>query len=91
MNRMALHTIEEAIADIKVGKMIIVVDDEKRENEGDLIMAAEKVTPEAINFMVTYGRGIVCMPMLEERLEELSIPRWYMIIQIQRKQPLQYR
>ncbi len=75
MNRMALHTIEEAIADIKVGKMIIVVDDEKRENEGDLIMAAEKVTPEAINFMVTYGRGIVCMPMLEERLEELSIPR----------------
>ncbi len=72
---MALHTIEEAIADIKAGKMIIVVDDEKRENEGDLIMAAEKVTPEAINFMVTYGRGIVCMPMLEDRLEELSIPR----------------
>ncbi len=72
---MALHTIEEAIADIKVGKMIIVVDDENRENEGDLIMAAEKVKPEAINFMVTHGRGIVCMPMLEERLEALGIHR----------------
>lgn len=70
---MALHTIEEAIEDIKSGKMIIVVDDENRENEGDLVMAAEKVTPEAINFMVTHGRGIVCMPMLEKRLNELGI------------------
>ncbi|QUI25132.1 bifunctional 3,4-dihydroxy-2-butanone-4-phosphate synthase/GTP cyclohydrolase II [Vallitalea pronyensis] len=72
---MALHGIEEAIADIKAGRMVIVVDDEHRENEGDLVMAAEKVTPEAINFMVTHGRGIVCMPMEEERLEALGIPR----------------
>lgn len=68
------NTIEEAIAELKEGKMIIVVDDEDRENEGDLLMAAEKVTPEAINFMAKYGRGLICVPMLKERLEELNIP-----------------
>ena len=58
----AFATIEEALDDIREGKMVIVVDDADRENEGDFIMAAEKATPEAINFMVTNGRGIVCMP-----------------------------
>ena len=66
-------TIEEAIEDIKAGKMIVVVDDEDRENEGDLLMAAEKVTPEAINFMAKYGRGLICLPMTKERLKELNI------------------
>lgn len=67
------NTIEEAIEDIKEGKMIVVVDDEDRENEGDLIMAAEKVTAEAINFMAKYGRGLICMPIDGERLKELNI------------------
>jgi 3,4-dihydroxy 2-butanone 4-phosphate synthase/GTP cyclohydrolase II len=67
-------TIEEAVADIRNGKMVIVVDDADRENEGDFIMAAEKATPEAINFMVTNGRGIVCMPVTGHRLDELRIP-----------------
>ncbi|HHT01679.1 MAG TPA: bifunctional 3,4-dihydroxy-2-butanone-4-phosphate synthase/GTP cyclohydrolase II [Firmicutes bacterium] len=67
-------TIEEAIAAIKNGEMVIVVDDEDRENEGDLLMAAEKVTPEAINFMVRFGRGLVCMPLEGKRLDELDIP-----------------
>ena len=68
------HTIEEAIRDLRDGKMVIVVDDEDRENEGDLTMAAEKVTPEAINFMATQGRGLICMPVIGERLDELRIP-----------------
>lgn len=68
-----LHTIEEAIADIKAGKLVIVVDDEDRENEGDFICAAEKVTPELINFMATNGRGLICTPILEERAKELDI------------------
>lgn len=67
------NTIEEAIEDIKEGKIIVVVDDEDRENEGDLLMAAEKVTPEAINFMATYGRGLICTPITMERLQELEI------------------
>lgn len=67
------NTIEEAIADIKAGKMIVVVDDERRENEGDLIMAADKVTPQAINFMAKFGGGLICMPIIEERLKELNI------------------
>lgn len=66
-------TIEEAIEDIKNGKMIVIVDDEDRENEGDLMIAAQKVTPEAINFMVKYARGLVCMPIIPERLDELNI------------------
>lgn len=67
------NTIEEAIEDIKLGKIVVVVDDEDRENEGDLLMAAEKVTPEAINFMAKYGRGLICMPIIGERLKELDI------------------
>jgi 3,4-dihydroxy 2-butanone 4-phosphate synthase/GTP cyclohydrolase II len=66
--------IEDAIADIKAGRFVIVVDDEDRENEGDLTIAAEKVTPEAINFMARYGRGLICMPMTEDRLKQLHIP-----------------
>ena len=66
--------IDDAVAAIGRGEMIIVVDDEDRENEGDLTIAAERITPEAINFMATHGRGLICMPMPEERLEELDIP-----------------
>ena len=68
-----LNTIEEAIEDIKQGKMIIVVDDEDRENEGDFIAAAEKVTPEMINFMTQHGRGLLCAPLLEKRCKELDL------------------
>ena len=67
------NTIEEALEDIKAGKMIIVVDDEDRENEGDLVMAAELATTEAINFMATYGRGLICAPLTSERLKELQL------------------
>lgn len=67
-------TIEDAIEAYRRGEMIIIADDEDRENEGDLAMAAEFVTPEAINFMTKFGRGLVCLPMTEERLEELHIP-----------------
>jgi 3,4-dihydroxy 2-butanone 4-phosphate synthase / GTP cyclohydrolase II len=67
--------IEDAVEAIRDGKMIIVVDDEDRENEGDLTIAAEKVTPDAINFMARWGRGLICMPMTEERLAELEIPQ----------------
>jgi 3,4-dihydroxy 2-butanone 4-phosphate synthase / GTP cyclohydrolase II len=66
--------IEEAIREVAQGRFVIVVDDEDRENEGDLTLAAEKVTPDAINFMARYGRGLICMPMTEDRLEELDIP-----------------
>ena len=66
--------IEDAIESVKAGRMVIVVDDEDRENEGDLTIAAEKVTPEAINFMATHGRGLICLPMTGERLDELEIP-----------------
>ncbi len=69
-----LNTIPEALEDIKRGKMVIVVDDEDRENEGDLLMAAEKVTPQDINFMAKYGRGLICMPIEGKRLKELEIP-----------------
>ena len=71
---MPLSSMEEAIADLKAGKFLIVVDDERRENEGDLVMPAEMVTPDAVNFLVTYGRGLLCMPMQEDRLNELEIP-----------------
>jgi 3,4-dihydroxy 2-butanone 4-phosphate synthase/GTP cyclohydrolase II len=67
-------SIEKAIVAFREGQMIIVVDDEDRENEGDLTIAAEKVTPDAINFMATHGRGLICMPMTEERLDELDVP-----------------
>ena len=69
-----LSSIEEAVDDIRDGKMVIVVDEEDRENEGDLTMAAEKVTPEAINFMAMQGRGLVCLPLTGERLDHLQIP-----------------
>ncbi|WP_111684111.1 3,4-dihydroxy-2-butanone-4-phosphate synthase [Winogradskyella tangerina] len=68
-----LNTIEEAIEDIRQGKVIIVVDDENRENEGDFLAAAEKVTPEMINFMATHGRGLICAPLTEHRCEELDL------------------
>lgn len=67
------NTIEEAIEDIRTGRMIVVVDDEDRENEGDLLMAADMATPEAVNFMATHGRGLICVPMTGERLKELEI------------------
>ncbi|MGI6451987.1 MAG: bifunctional 3,4-dihydroxy-2-butanone-4-phosphate synthase/GTP cyclohydrolase II [Syntrophomonadaceae bacterium] len=67
------NSIEEAIQDIKEGKMVILVDDEDRENEGDVLVAAEKATPEIINFMATHARGLICVPMLGERLDELEI------------------
>ena len=71
---MALASIPEAIEDIKAGKFLIIVDDEGRENEGDLAIAAEKVTPQAINFMAKYGRGLICVAMTGDRLDELNIP-----------------
>ncbi|MDD2420855.1 MAG: bifunctional 3,4-dihydroxy-2-butanone-4-phosphate synthase/GTP cyclohydrolase II [Heliobacteriaceae bacterium] len=71
---MTFHKIEEAIEDIRAGKMIIVVDDADRENEGDLLMAAEMATPEAINFMASYGKGLICMPLIGERLDALELP-----------------
>lgn len=67
-------TVEEALEEIRAGRMVIVVDDEDRENEGDLIMAAAKVSPEAVNFLVRHGRGLVCVPMPEERLRALDLP-----------------
>ncbi|SHK50337.1 bifunctional 3,4-dihydroxy-2-butanone-4-phosphate synthase/GTP cyclohydrolase II [Paramaledivibacter caminithermalis] len=67
------NTIEEAIEDIKQGKMVIVVDDEDRENEGDLVIAAEKITAEAVNFMAKFARGLICMPIISERLKQLDI------------------
>ncbi len=74
MEQFRFNTIEEAIEDIRQGKMIIMVDDEDRENEGDLVIAAEKVTPEAINFMAKYGRGLICLALTPERCEELQLP-----------------
>lgn len=71
---MPLSSITQAIEDYRAGKFVIIVDDEDRENEGDLAMAAEKVTPEAINFAAKYGRGLICVPMLGERLDQLKIP-----------------
>jgi 3,4-dihydroxy 2-butanone 4-phosphate synthase/GTP cyclohydrolase II len=72
-NNIQLNTIEEAIEDIRQGKVIIVVDDEDRENEGDFLAAAEKVTPEMINFMATHGRGLICTPLTESRCKELDL------------------
>ena len=72
-NKIQLNTIPEAIEDIREGKVVIVVDDEDRENEGDFVAAAEKVTPEMINFMATHGRGLICAPLTESRCEELQL------------------
>ena len=71
---MPLASMEEAIQEMKAGRCLIVVDDEKRENEGDLVMAAEKMTAEDVNFMVTHARGLLCMPIIGERLDELQMP-----------------
>ncbi len=71
---MPIITIEKAIEDIREGKMVILVDDEDRENEGDLVIAAEKVTPEAINFMAKYGRGLICLPMTSGKVDSLDLP-----------------
>ncbi len=71
---MALASVEEALEDIRAGKLVIVVDDEDRENEGDLTIAAEKITPQAVNFMTRYGRGLVCLAMTGQRLDELHLP-----------------
>ena len=73
--QLGLNTISEALTDIKNGKIIIVVDDENRENEGDFICAAEKVTPELVNFMITHGRGLVCVPLTESRCYDLSLDK----------------
>ena len=67
-------TIEETIRDIREGRMVILVDDEDRENEGDLCMAAEVVTPEAINFMAKHGRGLICLPMTPDKIDALDLP-----------------
>ena len=72
-NKIQLNTIEEAIEDIRQGKIIIVVDDEDRENEGDFLAAADKVTPEMINFMATHGKGLICVPLTESRCKELEL------------------
>ena len=71
---MAIATIEEAIEDIRQGRMVILMDDQNRENEGDLCMAAEKVTPDAINFMASFGRGLICLPLTEEKVSQLGLP-----------------
>src|SRR3989338_1897090 len=71
---MVFSKIEDAIDDVKGGKLIIVVDDENHENEGDLVFAAEKVTADKINYMITHAKGLVCMPVVKERLEQLGIP-----------------
>jgi 3,4-dihydroxy 2-butanone 4-phosphate synthase / GTP cyclohydrolase II len=73
-NRSPFATIEEALEEIRAGRLIVLVDDEDRENEGDLTMAAEKITPEAVNFMAKYGRGLICLALTEERCEELNLP-----------------
>ena len=71
---MGLASIAEAIEEIKAGRCVIIVDDEDRENEGDLAMAAEKVTPEAVNFMARHARGLICVPVIGQRLDDLRIP-----------------
>ena len=74
MEPLKLNTIEEALVDFKAGKFVIVVDDEDRENEGDLICAAEKITPEMVNFMLKKARGVLCAPLTISRAEELNLP-----------------
>ncbi|MBI2655161.1 3,4-dihydroxy-2-butanone-4-phosphate synthase [Candidatus Woesearchaeota archaeon] len=71
---MPFSTLKDAISDFKKGKFLIVIDEKHRENEGDLILAAEKVTPEKINFMIKHARGLVCVPMLGKRLDDLNLP-----------------
>lgn len=70
-----LNTIEEALDELRSGKVVIVVDDEDRENEGDFIVAGEKITPEIVNFMITYGKGLLCVPLPQSRCDELQLDR----------------
>src|ERR1700756_1930772 len=72
--RFGFATVEEAVEEIRQGRMIVLVDDEDRENEGDLTLAAEKITPEAINYMAKYGRGLICLALTEQRCDELHLP-----------------
>src|SRR5277367_5501524 len=74
MSTQAFADVPTASEEIRAGRMIVVVDDEDRENEGDITMAAEKVTPEAINFMAKFGRGLICLTLTEERCDELNLP-----------------
>src|ERR1700681_3779547 len=73
-NKSHFASVEEAVEEIRQGRMIVLVDDEDRENEGDLTMAAEKITPEAINFMAKFGRGLICLALTEQRCDELNLP-----------------
>src|SRR3982074_2737472 len=73
-NKPDFASVEEAVEEIRQGRMIVLVDDEDRENEGDLTMAAEKISPEAINFMAKYGRGLICLTLTEQRCDELHLP-----------------
>src|SRR5215475_4427908 len=73
-SRPQFATVEEAVEDIRQGRMIVLVDDEDRENEGDLTLAAEKITPDAINFMAKYGRGLICLTLTEQRCDDLHLP-----------------
>ena len=83
-----LSPVEAAVDAINRGEMVVVVDDPRRENEGDLVMAAKFVTAEAINFMATHGRGLICVPMLRERLDELrTFPKWPRAALIRRAPP----
>jgi len=75
IDRSVFASVDDAIADIREGRIVLVVDDADRENEGDFVIAAEKCTPEAVNFMVTHGRGIVCLPVAAWRLDALQIPQ----------------
>jgi 3,4-dihydroxy 2-butanone 4-phosphate synthase/GTP cyclohydrolase II len=70
----SIENVHRALEDVRAGRMVILVDDEDRENEGDLVMAAEKVTPEAINFMARYARGLICLSLTEERVRQLDLP-----------------
>ena len=70
----AIRRAEAAIEEVRAGRMVIVADDEDRENEGDLVMAADAVTPEAVNFMARHGRGLICVPLVGERCDELDLP-----------------
>ena len=74
MGTEAIRKVERAIEEIRAGRMVILVDDEDRENEGDLVMAADKTTPEAVNFMAKYGRGLICLSMTEDRVRKLGLP-----------------
>src|ERR1700720_752465 len=81
-------TIDDVVSDIAKGRIVIVTDDADRENEGDLVMAAEKVTPEAVNFMATHGRGLICAPISNERAEQLGLQR--MVVQNPEAQPTDF-